>query len=315
MPWMTLHSLPNIVLSAVLLVPLIMSGCAGTPPPARNTAPTTSLTTPVPVPTPTPPQVNEQRNAPAERQAPTPTRVTTQPSPAMQPKAKPAASAPPANVPTKAPIKPVPQITQTTPAPVSLQSTKPDKSQETPAEPNTPRPSPAPAQTDQAPLPASLPAPALKAPTVDLLALPLRIADWTLSLQSDASGADFCQLDSRRVQMEDGHGPTGINITLQNRGLLLQTDSNIDLTYQDTGLQMDERRFELETLSNPTTLIFTRQRDAMVAALQQATTVRATLGFWPTWPVTQPYSSTLPTAGFATAWQAWQDCNTQLNSR
>lgn len=150
---------------------------------------------------------------------------------------------------------------------------------------------------------------------IDLLALPVEIDDWTLSLQAGASGTENCLLNSRRIQMQDGHGPTRINLMLHSEGLYVQSDSNIDLTYADTGLRIGDQPFELETLSNPTTLIFTRQRDDMIEALQYAPTVRVTLGFWPTWPVTQAYSGTLPTKGFARAWQAWQQCTKMLNIR
>lgn len=148
--------------------------------------------------------------------------------------------------------------------------------------------------------------------TVKLELLPMTIAsNWILD-QEAALPAKNCVLRSNTILMEDGQGSTRVYLELTPKQFNIRTKSNIDLGYEGDGLQIDTTPFELESLLNETSLAFTRQYNDLLRALKQGETLKITLGFWPSWPVSQTYSSTVPITGFDVAYSAWNKCNKML---
>ena len=141
--------------------------------------------------------------------------------------------------------------------------------------------------------------------------MPLTIRDqWVL----DRSESQ-CFLKSAPVRMEDGQGGTRVTLHIAPGSLSINTESDIDLSYTGTGINIDgSRHFGLETVDRRTNLSFSKQRQAILASMQSGRDLQVTLGFWPTWPVTQTYSVHIPLTHFATAMNAWETCN-QLLSR
>ncbi len=142
--------------------------------------------------------------------------------------------------------------------------------------------------------------------------LPITIADnWIL--KTDLSQ---CSLHSQTQTLDDGAGKTPITLILSATNWLLKTKSDIDLSYKNTGIDLDTgEHFDLETVVKDTNLEFTKQKEAMIAAFKQASTATFSIGFWPTWPVTEPRTFTISVSHFASAHQAWQSCNQMLTAR
>lgn len=116
--------------------------------------------------------------------------------------------------------------------------------------------------------------------------------------------------------MDDGQGGTRASLWLTANELTVQTESDIDLSYSGTGISIDSgRHFALESVQRRTNIAFSKQRSALLAAMKSGQTLELTLGFWPTWPVTQTYSARFPLQHFASAYAAWETCNTLLNQR
>lgn len=147
---------------------------------------------------------------------------------------------------------------------------------------------------------------------VKLEQLPITIASHWILDQEAALPAKNCVLRSNSILMEDGQGSTRVYLELTPKQFNIKTKSNIDLGYEGDGLMIDSTPFELESLLNETSLAFTRQYDSLLNALKQGETLKITLGFWPSWPVSQTYSSTIPVNGFAAAYSAWDRCNKLL---
>ena len=142
--------------------------------------------------------------------------------------------------------------------------------------------------------------------------LPITIGEnWVL--KTDLS---TCSLQTQTQSLDDGAGLTPITLILSKSSWLLKTKSDIDLSYSNTGIKLDNgAHFDLEKLTKETNIEFTSQRQAMVDALGQANIATLSVGFWPTWPVTAPKTLDIPVAQFNQAYQAWQNCNQMLSAR
>jgi len=148
--------------------------------------------------------------------------------------------------------------------------------------------------------------------TVTLNDLPLSIqGQWTLDRDESR-----CTLQSVTQKMEDGQGGTRISLWLTTTEMSFLTESDIDLSYTGTGITIDGgQHFDLETIERRTNPVFSKQRTALLGAMKSGKSLQLTLGFWPSWPVTHTYSVSFPLQHFATAYAAWETCNTQLNPR
>lgn len=232
--------------------------------------------------------------------------TTTAPAPKPAPAAVAVKPAPVKAI--AAPEKPAAEKTE----PVKPAPAKPEKPA-IPATETTPPPTtqPAPVTTTAAPLPTAVPAPAAEAITVSLDNLPLSIHNqWTLDRSESR-----CTLQSATQRMDDGQGGTRVSLWLTATELAFLTESEIDLSYTGTGLTIDGRTFALETVERRTNPVFSKQRNAILAAMRSGQTLQLSLGFWPTWPVTHTYSVSFPIQHFGTAYSAWETCNRLLNQR
>jgi len=194
------------------------------------------------------------------------------------------------------------------PEPLKLAPPKPAPIAPTPSTPEPRKP----ATTAAAPTPTVPAAPAPEATKVDLSSLPLSIqGQWTLDRDESR-----CTLQSAIQRVEDGQGGTRISLWLTATEMSFLTESDIDLSYTGTGITIDGgRHFDLETVERRTNPSFSKQRSALLGAMKNAQTLELSLGFWPSWPVTHTYSVSFPLQHFATAYAAWESCNTLLHQR
>jgi len=241
-------------------------------------------------PAPPPPAIDKApaANAPVAVTRPTPTQsgTTKAPTPAPTPSLAPS--------PIAKPAQPKPQQPKS----------EPSKPQTTEPKPHTPTT----VTTASAIEPAT---PAAEMIAVDLNKLPLTIhGQWTLDRDES-----HCTLQSAIQQMDDGQGGTRVSLWLTTANEMhFVTESDIDLSYTGTGVTIDGGpHFNLETVEHRTNPVFSKQRSALLSAMKNAKTLELTLGFWPSWPVTHTYSASFPLQHFATAYAAWESCNTQLH--
>lgn len=142
--------------------------------------------------------------------------------------------------------------------------------------------------------------------------LPITIHD-TWILESDLAN---CTLRTVPAKLDDGAGMTPISLQLTKDAWMINTKSDIDLSYTGTGLFLDNgAQMNLETLVKDTNIAITKQRQALTQAMKSATSVKVSLGFWPTWPVSEAKTINLPVTHFAQAHQAWEVCNQRISAR
>jgi hypothetical protein len=152
-------------------------------------------------------------------------------------------------------------------------------------------------------------------PKVELEKLPLALnANWTLDSGRDpVSGRERCFLRSATLRIEDGQGGSDISLIITGDTLRVTTRSNVDLSYDNTGLQVDSQpAFPLQGLFGETDVLFDARVDEIKQQLRDGTSATVTLGFWPTWPVTQAYSTRFAVSGYAAASAALQTCDSLI---
>lgn len=259
---------------------------------------------------------------------PTTPAAGTESTPTVQPAPPPAAPPEPVPLPQPAaPPEPVPVPQPAVPAePAPRPAPKPEPA---PAPAPAPKPVPAPVP---APAPKSVPAPAPEpvattppaippqsgqdaaadTAAVDLEKLPLALnPNWTLDSGRDpVSGRDRCFLRSTTQRIEDGQGGSDIWLIFTADALRIVTRSNVDLSYADTGLQVDSNTaFPLQGLFRETNVLFDKRVNEIKQQFRSGSSVTVTLGFWPTWPVTQAYSARFAINGYSAASAALQTCD------
>lgn len=147
---------------------------------------------------------------------------------------------------------------------------------------------------------------------VTLESLPITLhGEWVLSASTDA-----CNLSTVPVQFDDGQGMSKLQLVFTAKQWLIKTQSDIDMSYSGTGLTVDEYGFfPLEELVRGSDLAFTRQYVSMTQAFIAGKTLHITLGFWPTWPITETKTVTVSLEHFASAHRAWKRCLSLINGR
>ncbi|OUS29945.1 hypothetical protein A9Q99_07750 [Gammaproteobacteria bacterium 45_16_T64] len=154
------------------------------------------------------------------------------------------------------------------------------------------------------------PSPALQM-EVTLDSLPMNIGAWTLDRSSQS--AQQCSLVSQKNAMPDGQGVTPIYLEITRNDAILFTKSNIDLSYPDSGLFIDQKKqASLGDLYTPTSVTFSAQYPSLINTLKNNANIEFRLGFWPSWPITQTYSTTLMTTNLPQALTALATCNNIL---
>lgn len=146
---------------------------------------------------------------------------------------------------------------------------------------------------------------------VTLEALPLTFGAWKL----DLSRADepFCFLRSATFEMDDGQGKTKVFAELNQQRFYIKTKSNIDKSYADTGIKVDSGLlWPIEKVYRETGIVYEQNLDGLISELKTGTTLYVSLGFWPTWPVTQAYAAEIPLQAFLAAYSGLSQCNRLL---
>ena len=143
---------------------------------------------------------------------------------------------------------------------------------------------------------------------VTLESLPLSIGEnWVLKREKEHAGQ--CALFYQEQMMNDGQGKTPVHLVIGNRSILFKTRSNIDLAYQQTGIALDQQaQLPIESIHKDTAIVYEKSYPDIVEAMKSAQQLTLTLGFWPTWPVTQTHNLGFDISDFSLAFDALKLC-------
>ncbi len=138
--------------------------------------------------------------------------------------------------------------------------------------------------------------------------LPILIdKNWTLDRNNDSLNS--CALSYRRLLIEDGQGESPVDVVIKKDSVIVNTGSNIDLGYEGTGVTVDTNsQISIEELLNETSIQFKQSHKKLVEEMERGEVARVTLGFWPTWPITQTYSVSFEVGNFSSGHQALMAC-------
>lgn len=147
---------------------------------------------------------------------------------------------------------------------------------------------------------------------VNLEKLPLRVENQWVIDRSEKG----CTLQSVPVIMQDGQGETPVSVHVSKQAVDVVTKSNIDLSYTDTGIRIDNGKpFALETLRGKTNVRLVRQKESLVENMKSGKVMSLAIGFWPTWPVTHARKINVPLEHFGMAFEAWKRCDQLLATK
>lgn len=137
--------------------------------------------------------------------------------------------------------------------------------------------------------------------------LPQTFSFWTLDQVAGVGGQSVeCVLTSAPTKMQDGYDSTRLSIRATTTKLSISTESNIDLSYEGSGLQFGNgERQPFSTLSNDTTAEINGD---WTDSLVNADRLTVFLGFWPTWPKTELQSASVSLEDMKLAVPALREC-------
>lgn len=146
----------------------------------------------------------------------------------------------------------------------------------------------------------------LPLPVVTLETLPMTFGQWELDLRSWSSGKVECVVTSPGISFFDGYEPSSLLVKILDHGLVVETESAIDLSYEVTGLRLQPgvtTPFSGVVKTNNVELNRDSRRE-----LAQAEEFTLLLGFWPTWPRKGVQEISVPLQGLRPAIAALDLC-------
>ena len=162
-------------------------------------------------------------------------------------------------------------------------------------------------------LPEDAPAehPAVEIEALDMADLPLAFGDrWSLDRRpGPIDQKTGCLLASRSVNIPDGYERTDVQLLLTADNLYVKTDSNIDLSYQATGIRFDDGTLlPFDSLATETTARINKDISTLYERMTSSRAILVRLGFWPSWPVTKTQEAGFSMEGFGEALRALRLC-------
>jgi hypothetical protein len=144
-----------------------------------------------------------------------------------------------------------------------------------------------------------------------LSSLPMRFGkEWTLDRRPNPLiKTTECLLISDPITIPDGYDKTRVKLLLTTNKLYVQTDSNIDLSYPHSGVQIDDSpvwAFD-KVIKDTSTELGTHFKEAL-SRLDHGKTITVHLGFWPTWPMTKTREASFSLEGMKAAVTALTEC-------
>ena len=131
--------------------------------------------------------------------------------------------------------------------------------------------------------------------------------EWEVDRQLQFGGK--CVLESNKVDFFDGYDNTGLKFRVLDNELFLLTKSNIDMSFNDVGLQVGSNEFlHADNVVLDQNVVITKEMPKLLTQLRKSSETRVQLRFWPSYPATKAYSQLVALDGFLPAYQVYQDC-------
>jgi hypothetical protein len=134
--------------------------------------------------------------------------------------------------------------------------------------------------------------------------------NWQLVLGEDPmSNKTACLMTSAKKRIDDGQGSTPVSIIYNGKAFIAATESNIDLSYADLGLQVDKKKaHSIDRLFENDSVVFEQQSRQILDEFIAGLNGRLTLGFWPTWPKTRAFTVDFDLRGFTRSYERFRQC-------
>jgi hypothetical protein len=136
--------------------------------------------------------------------------------------------------------------------------------------------------------------------------------NWSVERGTDPySEQTACLLVSRHLQMPDGYGTANVRLVFGPTALVVTTDSNIDASYPDQGLTVDDNpsiRPDSPFPLKRQNVLFMQAQAELIQQFRRGYHADLTLGFWPTWPVTETQHLRIDLKGFSSAHDSYRAC-------
>ncbi len=142
--------------------------------------------------------------------------------------------------------------------------------------------------------------------------LPMQFgSSWVLDKKRGyLSNKPQCLLSSVQKKFYDGYDNAKMSLQLSTTALIIKTDSEIDLTYPEVGIYIDNNPvFLFDKVANKRYTLNRKNISELTALMKTAKKINIKLGFWPTWPQTKTSSVTFSLQSFAKALAALKACN------
>jgi hypothetical protein len=134
--------------------------------------------------------------------------------------------------------------------------------------------------------------------------------NWEVVIDTDpASQNSTCLMESATHVIDDGQTETPVKLLYTGLELYAITKSNIDLSYPETGLQIDsQKRFQVDQLHNKNTVVFNKKVKKIHTQLIHGKKAKLALGFWPTWPRTHTRIIAFDLTGYTKTYEKFVKC-------
>lgn len=129
-------------------------------------------------------------------------------------------------------------------------------------------------------------------------------AEWTVGQTGG------CVLETSKISIFDGYQDTRLKLSLTDAGLLVRTESNIDLSFADVGLAVDGGDFiPADAVVDEQQVLFSKDSNTITGQFMRGGSVKLYLRFWPTYPATQRYEASFSLIGFTRAHNNYRKCH------
>jgi hypothetical protein len=138
-------------------------------------------------------------------------------------------------------------------------------------------------------------------------------AGWTVA--DAVPGKTGCVLESEEITLFDGYADTRLRLSVAGGELRVRTESNIDFSFDDVGLEVDGRGFiPADAVVDEKDVLFSSGMETLIDRFIHGRTATLYLRFWPTYPVTQRYTTRVSLIGFTRAYNDYQACRNRQAS-
>lgn len=133
-------------------------------------------------------------------------------------------------------------------------------------------------------------------------------ANWEVSPEV-RGGKETCLLVSAQQPVFDGYQKVQAQIILDDRTVVVKSDSVLDPGFADIGMEVANKSFiRIDQIRNRKQAVFEKQYARIVQLFKDGREVRVQLRFWPTWPATGTHSVSFSLMGFTKAYGEAAKC-------